>query len=847
MRFSPTLFPSRFALPVLAIALTALLSGEPVAAADGPAKKPENAIRFSRDILPILSDNCFQCHGPDPKEGRKGDLRLDEETEAKKARTERPAIAPGKPHESEILLRIQTEDPEEKMPPPKSGKKLDTRQVELLREWIAQGAPWGRHWSFEPVRRPALAESGAAAIDTLIERRLEAENLRPNPPAPRHTLIRRLKLDLTGLPPTPAEVDAFLQDTAPGAWDRLVERTLDSPAFGERMAWDWLDAARYADSNGYQGDADRSMWPWRDWVVRAFNQNLHYNEFTLWQLAGDLLPDATRDQILATGFNRNHMINGEGGRIAEENRVDYVMDMTETMGTVWMGLTLNCCRCHDHKFDPLTQKDYYRFSAFFNQTPVNGGGGDPSTAPFLEVANDGQTRALAEAKAAEAAFAPRLAAAEKAVFAPEDRQKAADTPVAKALPKNELDALKSAPASRRPEQWKALMTHFEKSHPEYYSVLAEASAVYERLAKAQSAIPKVMVMRDQPKRRPTFLLDRGLYTQPRDEVHTGTPASLPPLEADETAATRLDLARWLVSSSHPLTARTAVNRLWQMLFGMGLIKTPEDFGVQAEYPVHPELLDWLAAEFMESNWDVKHLLRTVVSTRAYQRSSHTPSAALRERDPDNRLFARGPRFRMPSWMIRDQALAVSGLLDPTVGGKPVYPYQPSGVWDEATFGKRRYTPGTGKDLYRRSLYTFWRRIIGPTVFFDTARRQVCEVKSLRTNTPMHALTVYNDVTYVEAARAFAQLLLQTAPDDAARLALAGKRALCRIPRPEEEAVWRKTLAKAAAAFDAEPESARKLLTLGDSPRDARIPENEHAAWTLLCLNLLNLDETLTKE
>jgi hypothetical protein len=391
------------------------------------------------------------------------------------------------------------------------------------------------------------------------------------------------------------------------------------------------------------------------------------------------------------------------------------------------------------------------------------------------------------------------------------------------------------------------VTYFEKSHPDYVATLREAAAIYGRLSKAQADVPKVMVMKDQPNRRATFLLDRGLYTQPRDEVQPGTPASLPALEADETKATRLDLARWLVSDSHPLTARTAVNRFWQMLFGMGLIKTPEDFGVQAEYPVHPELLDWLASEFMASGWDTKHLLRTILNTRAYRRGSHSPSPALRERDPDNRLFARGPRFRMPSWMIRDQALAISGLLNTTPGGKPVFPYQPAGVWDEATFGKRKYAQSSGTDLYRRSLYTFWRRIIGPTLFFDNARRQVCEVKSLRTNTPMHALTVYNDTTFVEAARAFAQSLILHTPDPAARLQLAGKRALCRPPRPQEEAVWRKTLAKASEAFAQNPEAAKRLLATGESPRDAKISEQEHAAWTLLCLNLLNLDETLTKE
>ena len=809
----------------------------------------EREIVFSRDILPILSDNCFHCHGPDPKEGRKGDLRLDVETEAKKVRDGHAAIAAGKAEESEVILRLLSSDRDEKMPPPKTGRALKQEQVALLKRWIDEGAQWGKHWSFEPLKRPPLNAGSGHPVDAIVDARLKNEGVSPSGPAPQHTLIRRLSLDLTGLPPTLAQLEMFLSDTAPGAWESAVDRTLASPAFGERMAWDWLDAARYADSNGYQGDADRTMWPWRDWVVNAFNQNLPFNEFTVWQLAGDLLPAPTHEQILATGFNRNHMINGEGGRIAEENRVDYVMDMSETMGSVWLGLTLNCCRCHDHKFDPLTQREYYQFTAFFNQTPVTGGGGNAQTPPVLDCPLPGQSGKIEKAEADWKRTLDLLRTKEGELFPRAANKQLVESTATADLSKPVRDALSLLPASRKSEQWELLIKEFGGKQDEYGTLLKAASNAKKALDEIRNAVPRVMVMKDEDKPRQTFLLNRGLYNQPGPEVQAAVPGVLPAMEVGDgrERATRLDLARWLVSEKNPLTARVAVNRFWQMLFGIGLIKTPEDFGVQAEYPVYPEILDWLASEFVESGWDVKGLLRTVVTSEAYKRSSVVSKPELRERDPDNRLLSRGPRFRMPSWMIRDQALFVSGLMNVSIGGPPVFPYQPAGVWEEATFGKRQYHQSSGSDLHRRSLYTFWRRIVGPTVFFDVARRQVCEVKPLRTNTPMHALTTLNDITYVEAAAAMARVALKSSSVDVDRLRTVAKRVLCRDLSPPELAVWMRTIERSRKAFEQDVHAAERLLGQLSAVKDGELQPAIHAAWTMLCLNLLNLDETLTKE
>lgn len=982
---------------------------------------PAAELDFTRDVRPILSENCFHCHGPDPK-ARKGKLQLDSEEDTKRDRDGYQVVKPGDVAASELFARLVSDDPDDLMPPPDSHRTLSKAEIETIRRWIEQGAEWGDHWSFTRVERPETNAPNTHPIDELVGKVHEKEKVTPTSKAERGTLIRRASLDLTGLPPAPGRVEAFVNDTSPDAWEKVIDELLASPAFGERMAWDWLDAARYADTNGYQGDSERTMWPWRDWVVNAYNENLPFDQFTIHQLAGDLLPDATEDQILATGFNRNHMINGEGGRIPEENRVDYVMDMTETMGTVWLGLTLNCCRCHDHKFDPLTQVDYFALTAFFNQTPVTGAGRDPQTKPVLAVATPDQKKREAALKSAYekaladlsalakelnpgqraweqerkggtswTALAPLTADAKSQSLEPrEDKsilatggphptdtytitfgsaahptrairlealQHGSFTNDGKGLSRSDSGnfvlseieffaddkPVKIASATASFEQrgfpvrnafdgdrttgwavfdgkgvvtpheaifvlekpipagakWKAILRHesiyeshtvgrprisvtadstarmgeedqkflaalgkepdkrtkeetalvgrtYRNSIPEYAALKDVSDAAKKALDGFRGKIPKVMVMEDMEEPRETFILDRGLYNEPRDPVSAAVPAVFDSLPEGEKAD-RLALARWLVSREQPLTSRVVVNRYWQMLFGIGLVKTVEDFGVQAEYPVHSELLDWLASEYMESGWDTKQLLKTILTSETYQRCSDMESPSIYEADPENRLLARGPRFRMTSWMIRDQALAASGLLNPKLGGPSINGYQPPGIWEEATFGKKKYTQATGDDLYRRSLYIFWRRIVGPTMFFDSTKRQICEVKTPRTNTPMHALATLNDVTYVEAARHLAEELLQNTEEEDARLVLAGRRILSRAPSEEELSIWKRSLGRSRERFTADPASATAFLSNGDSARDESLPAVEHAALANVCLLLLNLDETLTKE
>jgi hypothetical protein len=840
------MFPLHQIRPCLAgIGLLLALAGSPAAA----------GVDFGRDVLPILSDHCFRCHGPDGR-ARKAGLRLD--TEQGALRKTDPVIVPGKSSQSELGRRIRSADPNEVMPPPKANRKLTGQQIELLQRWIDEGARWGKHWAFEKPLRPALPVARARAwprnaIDFFVLARLEAEDIAPSPEAPRETLIRRVTLDLTGLPPTPQEVDAFLADSSPGAYEKVVDRLLASPHYGERMAWDWLDAARYADSNGYQGDAERTMWPWRDWVVAALNRNLPFDQFAVWQLAGDLLPGATQEQRLATGFCRNHMINGEGGRIAEENRVDYVMDMTETAGTVWLGLTFNCCRCHDHKFDPLKQRDYYGLFAFFNQTPVTGDGGNPQSPPALEVRTAAQAARLAELDETVRAAAREVA---------ERESKRASHPATSL--KSEIAAILKVPAPQRNRgQVERLEKHYQAAEPIYAALLKTQREAIDAREGFRRSLPRVMVMEDMPRPRDTFVLTRGSYQKPAEKVGPAVPAMLSPLPSD-APRNRLGLARWLVSPDNPLTARVTVNRVWQQFFGVGLVKTAEDFGVQGEAPPCGDLLDLLATEFLVGQdsdpaerrqdrspaprvgWDLKALHRLIVTSATYRQSAKL-SAALAERDPANRLLARGPRFRLPSWMLRDQALAASGLLVRTVGGPPVKPYQPAGVWEEATFGTKRYQQDKGDALYRRSLYTFWRRIVGPTEFFDSAPRQTCVVKPTRTNTPLHALTTLNDVTYVEAARSLAQRVLAAGSSPEARLDLAFRRVLARRPGSAERAVLLAGLARVRGQFAAEPAAARKFLAAGESKRDERLDPFEHAAWAAVCLAIFNLDEALTKE
>ncbi|MDG1894553.1 MAG: PSD1 and planctomycete cytochrome C domain-containing protein [Fuerstiella sp.] len=835
--------------------------GGSVAAVDEP-----DDVRFSRDVLPVLSENCFFCHGPDEAQ-RQAELRLDTEAGAATA-LDRETLS-----DSALVRRILSTDPDEMMPPPDSNRSLSLVEKENLKRWVVGGATWGQHWSFEPLVAPAVPEPSFVdhpvrnPIDAFVQSRLAERSLRPSAAADRHTLLRRVTLDVTGLPPTMEDITTFNSDESPNAYEKLVDRLLKSEAYGERMAWNWLDAARYADSNGYQVDRERTMWPWRDWVVTAFNDNIPFDQFTTLQLAGDLLPDATSDQILATGFCRNHMINGEGGRIAEENRVDYGMDMAEPMSTVWLGLTLNCCRCHDHKYDPLTQQEYYQLFAFFNQTPVSGGGGDPQTAPVLAVPTaEQQSRQKEIQKQSEEVtvllavraktIQPRQAEWEKIRLAsrrPGEKSSDADS--------DKLVAdLKVDPERRTDKQNDRIRTAFLQQDVEYAELSKRRQMLATQLADINKSTPKVMVMADRDKWRTTYVLNRGLYNDVTErEVTALTPGSLPSMNSGGQRRNRLDLARWLLSDDHPLTARVTVNRFWQQLFGIGLVKTTEDFGVQAEYPVHKDLLDWLAADFRDSGWDVKRLIRTIVTSHTYRQSSVVRSSevsgvdsdplAPSEIDPENRLLSRFARYRMPSWMLRDQALAVSGLLNHGVGGPPINTYQPAGVWEEATFGKKKYQRDTGTKLYRRSLYIFWRRIIAPTMFFDNASRQSCTVKTSRTNTPLHALLTLNETTYVEAARTLAQHLLTNEKLDAdtRRIEYAFLRILARRPTDAETQVIVAGLNRSRTEYRANGKAAVELLSIGESPRHEDLDPAEHAAWAAACLTLLNLDEALSRE
>jgi hypothetical protein len=807
-------------------------------------------VDFNHDIQPILSDNCYHCHGPDEK-ARKAKLRLDTKEGAFRVKDGKAVIRPGDAKASELVRRITTDDQDDLMPPPDSHRKLTPQQIDLLKRWVAEGAKWGTHWAFVAPVRPQVPETKRTdwarnAIDSFVLAKLEAAGLKPSDEAAKRTLIRRVTLDLTGLPPKPEEVDAFLADTSADAYEKLVDRLLASPRYGERMVWEWLDAARYADSNGYQGDANRTMWPWRDWVIKAINANMPYDQFTVEQIAGDLIPNATTDQKIATGFLRNHMINGEGGRIPEENRVDYVMDQTETVGTVWLGLTVGCCRCHDHKFDPLAQKEYYQLYAFFNQTPVSGGGGSGQTAPVIDFVTAEQKARSAEFEKVVKERGDEVAEIEKDVFPHAEGQTASDSPAAQKLSGNISAELKRPPEKRYIDSHREIVNTFKESQPKYAEAVGKLRKAIEARDAYNASLPRVMVMQDQPKPRDTFILSKGSYDKPLDKVTTNVPAALPPLPA-QAKHDRLALAKWLVSPENPLTARVTVNRFWQQFFGIGLVKTADDFGVQGEKPVHPELLDYLATEFVAGKWNVKALHRLIVTSATYRQSSKvTPE--LFERDPANRLMARGPRYRLPSPTIRDQALAASGLLVEKLGGPPVKPYQPSGIWEEATFGKIAYQQDHGDALYRRSVYVFWRRIVGPTMFFDVGSRQTCTVSVARTNTPLHALETLNDTTFVEAARALAQRIMkQGGPSAESRIDLAYRLLLARKPTQQEQSVLTNALARLRREYATNREAAAKLLSVGESPRDKSFDVVEHAAYTGVCTILLNLDETLTKE
>jgi hypothetical protein len=1094
---------------LVALPAILILASETIpAAAAEPATKPAGGaakISFNRQIRPILSEACYRCHGPD-RNARQAELRLDTRDGALQQVEGHAAIVPGNATASELVKRITSTDPEQRMPPPSADHQLTTEQIKLLTRWIEQGAEYEPHWSFLPpvsaappppnlqvfaklspdakVREATCRQWTKSVIDRFVAAKLEEEGLTPSPEADRATLLRRVAFDITGLPPTIEEIEAFAADQSPDAYEKVVDRLLASPRYGERMATFWLDAARYADTNGYQSDGTRFMWRWRDWVIEAFNANKRFDEFTVEQIAGDLLPSPTLDQRIATGFNRNHRGNEEGGIIPEEFRIEYVADRVETTSTVWLGLTIGCARCHDHKFDPVSQKNFYELFAFFNNLDEPGKAiRDENSPPLMkaptremqaeierlkasiaaermacealepkiaaaqtkwerslakgadlrwEIADqlalhyplDGNTApgpAAAEAakppKIAHDGGAPTFAAGEinqaaefdgnrfvsiateeefldrarwtmnvwirpsgkpapeaspkadgsrMAVFARMDEeasflgyglfwndgrlefdyvgrivddairlrskntfepdrwthvaltymgsQKAGDfklfvngapepleivsntlsNPVKptvpleigaragtqkfrgavddlrfyrRILPPAEIAALGSALSikalaqvaakDRTPTQTMLLREYYLK-----HAAAKQVKAAYEKLAKAEAAlrafeetVPTTMVMEEMPVPRKSFVLNRGQYDQPKEEVSPDWPDSLSTLQRAQASATqaprrnRLDLACWLVDpAANPLTARVAVNRIWQLYFGVGLVKTAEDFGSQGEWPSHPELLDSLAVEFVRSGWDLKALQKRIVMSAAYRQSSKVTPEAL-ARDPENRFLSHGPRFRLSAEAIRDQALALSGLLNEKLGGPSIKPYQPEGLWEELTH-TAKYVQSKGADLYRRSLYVYRRRTVPPPNMsaFDASSREACTVLQVRTNTPLQALTLLNDPTYVEASRKFAERMLRHAGKNAdERIAWGFYAATARQPRADELAVLVASYRRHLAHYGLHPDEARKLLAVGESARATSLDAAELASYTLIAEVILNLDETVTKQ
>jgi hypothetical protein len=1011
-----------------------------------------STIAFNRDIRPILSDNCFPCHGFDAGK-RKADLRLDNADGAAAVHKGHQAIKPGDLAQSELWRRVNETDPKALMPPPASGKKLKPEQVGLLRQWIQDGAVYQKHWAFEaPVRPevPAVNHRDWAhnEVDRFILATLEKKQLEPSAEASKETLIRRLTIDLTGLPPTLEEVDAFLKDEQPDAYDRLVDRLLGSPHYGEQMARHWLDVARYGDTHGLHLDNERSMWPYRDWVVSAFNQNLPFDQFTTWQLAGDLLQNPSREQRVASGFNRCNVSTSEGGAIDEEFQVRYAVDRVEATSTTWMGLTMGCAVCHDHKLDPITQKEFYQVFSIFNNIsekamdgnallppptmqlpspeqerqltefdnriqdlekrrrelvaamnyvdpasltnstkpepkelvwidddfpkgaevrvhegnepnkwinktegpvysgdraiqrsgsglhqvyfgkgvePLTIGGGDklfayvyidPTNSPkalMLEFHTDEwrnranwgdadvikhgekdspektQIGALPEkgkwvrleVKAADIGLRPRTkltgisftqfdgtAYWDKAGLVSVN-DPAEDTGLSliawekterdlgdrSSAPQEIKELLKKEPEKREEGERAKLRDYFLGSvyadgTSELISTRTEIKSVKEKREALDKEIPASMVSKELEKPRPSWVLTRGQYDKHGDAVGPGVPSILPPLPASEQT-NRLTFARWLVDPKHPLTARVTVNRFWQQFFGTGLVKTAEDFGAKGEFPSHPELLDWLATEFIRTGWDVKQFVRLLVTSATYRQDSKlTPR--LRELDPENRLLARGPRYRLDAEELRDETLYISGLLNLKMGGRGVRPYQPAGIWEAVgytTSNTAKYTQDHGDALYRRSLYIFWKRTApSPEMStFDAPSREQCRARRERTDTPLQALLTMNDPQYFEAARQLGyRMLREGGPQDADRLRFGFRLATSRLPLENECAVLEKSLAVQRARYEADVDAAKKVIAVGESPTPYDVSAPELAAYSMIANLLLNMDEVVTK-
>ncbi len=828
-----------------------------VASPAANAQEAPEPIEFNRDIRPILSDNCYQCHGPDSNK-RQAELRLDDKQGLfNELPSGTRAVVPGKPAESELLRRIQSTDPSEMMPAPESNKKLKPREIALLKRWIEQGASWQGHWAYIRPQRPKppdVPRDGFVQneIDRFVLERLRQERLKPAQPADPFTLIRRLSFDLTGLPPTAEEAGAFEHDAQrdpKSAVDAAIDRLLASPHFGERMAIHWLDLVRFADTIGYHSDNPRDIAPYRDWVIAAFNHNMPFDEFTLAQLAGDLLPSPTREQLVASGYNRLIQTTEEGGAQAKEYIVKYAADRVRNVSSVWLGATVGCAECHDHKFDPYTQKDFYSLAAFFADVKETAVG---RREQGMLLPNAEQATQLAQLDAAIAPHkktletsTPELEAAQVEWEAelkakPPEKGKEPPKPIAAIL---KLDAEKRSDA-----QQKQLATHYRTIAPLLESIHKELASLEKQRTALVDAIPKSLItVADTP--RTIRILPRGNWLdETGPEVTPAAPLFLTSLNAGDRRATRLDLARWIVSAENPLASRVFVNRLWKLCFGNGLSRTSDDLGSQGEWPAHPELLDWLAVEFQESGWDVKHMLRLMVASGTYRQNAQGSSDA-RQKDPYNRLLARQSSFRLDAEMVRDNALYVAGLLSPRVGGESVKPYQPEGYWEHLNFPKRTYFNDSGERQYRRALYTHWQRsFLHPMLLaFDAPSREECVCERPRSNTPQQALVLLNDPTFVEAARVFAERIVRDGGDsDSDRLGWAFRRALSRSPRSEELTVLSDLLSKHRATYTADPAAAEKTAASGESPRAKGLDAIEVAAWTSIARTLLNLHETMTR-
>lgn len=795
----------------------------------------EAKLDFNRDIRPILSDKCFQCHGPDEKT-LEGELRLDEAKFAHAAQ----AIVPGSPELSEVLARVLSTDPDEMMPPPKVKKPITSAEAEKLRRWIAEGAEYKGHWAFEPVVASKPPEGGNP-IDHFILAELEARGVKSSPEAEPTTLIRRLFLDLTGLLPTPDRVESFLSEYSANpdkAISKLADDLLASPHYGERWGRHWLDQARYADSNGYSIDGDRAQWPYRDWVIRAINEDLPFDRFTIEQLAGDLLPNATKPQIVASAFHRNTLINQEGGTDPEQFRNEEVVDRVNTTGAVWLGLTLGCAQCHTHKFDPITHREYYELFAFFNHgTDINNTGVTIDVSDGEMFLEDPAKRDAVEQ--AQKTLATLTATTGKRQVLWEKAELARAAP--DATETQRLIALRTDPDKRTAEQKKLLIAEFAKAD-------LEKTAAEKNFASLGVGVPvKTMVMRDLPAPRETFIhlrgsfLDHDLKTGP---LRPGVPTALPAIE-EKDSLDRRDLAQWLVRPDHPLVPRVTVNRVWMRYFGKGIVGTENDFGTQGTFPTHPALLDWLAHDFVSNGWSMKHLHKLIVTSATYRQSSHA-RPDLAEMDPLNLLLARQNRLRVEGEIVRDAALSASGLLHPKIGGPGVRPPQPEGVY-AFTQNKKNWVAAEGPDRYRRGLYIqFYRSAPYPllTTFDSPDFQSVCTGR-VRSNTPLQSLTMANDLSLFELAQGLgARLLREGGGDDAARLRLAFRLCYSRLPSDAELNAVASFCETQLAGFRIDPEAAQ-LAAPKDKPNG--VDAATSAAWTTVARALMNTDEFITRE